>query len=150
MTRPLMRPTHPTTFPPKPNMKNTDKQHAKLAANLAAILAHLVANPDRSAIIEDAASKAMGACNGFEERFDLPGIVTDLAIRLAEWQAADTEELAQHFEDDRKHGDEADKAHATECRNYYVAHWQAASEAAVALRKVTTAYRDGVNAAEAL
>jgi hypothetical protein len=131
-------------------MKNTEKQNAKLAAKLAAILAELVANPDRSAIIEDAASKAMGACNGFEERFDLPGIVTDLAIRLAEWQAADVEELCQHFEDERKHGDEADKAHATECRNYYAAHWQAAGNAADSLRKVTAAYRDGVNAAESL
>lgn len=131
-------------------MSSTDT----LTERLASILAELTAHPNRSAIIADAAGDAMNDCNGMEERYDLPGIITDLAVHLADWQAADAEELAHHFERDRAafkaDANAEEEKHATECRDYYAAHMHAATVACKALRKAAQAYREGIKEAESL
>ena len=124
-----------------------------LKNRLSAILAELAAHPHdaRGSLIDEAACDARNACNGMEERQDLPGLAAELATRLAEWQAADTEELRGHFEDEaREATDEDEKAHAIECREYYAALSQAAFDLGGLTRSAATLYRDGVNRAEAL
>lgn len=124
-----------------------------LKTRLAAILAELAAHPHdaRRELISDAAGEAMNACNGMEERQDLPGLAIDLAASLADWQAADAEELRSHFEgEEREARDDEERAHAIECRAYYAELSEAADKLGSAARQAATAYRDGVNRAEAL
>ena len=124
-----------------------------LKTRLAAILAELAASPhdDRGALIDEAACDAVNACNGTEERQDLPGLAAELAMRLAEWQAADTEELRSHYEDEANEGQHSDdRARAVECRDYYAALSQAATDLGGLTRSAASLYRADVIRAEAL
>ena len=123
-----------------------------LKSRLSAILAELAASPHdaRGELIDEAACDAVNACNGMEERQDLPGLAAELAMRLAEWQAADTEELRSHFEDEAKSSEGDDQARAVECRDYYAALSQAATDLGGLTRSAASFYRADVNRAEAL